>query len=169
MGGSGRVRHNSPSGPVLLHLPYQVGRFVLVPVVAGYPQLDLTSEVRAVAHPSRRHVAACHGASPRAGRVALALYRQEGRQCVRMPTGLWFLPASGSPCPPAVAPRVYKMPWRVRSSGGVRRSGGRLVPGTDGVCGSLAAGQSRYLDSRGEPPRGIRRSSALSTGSGPPS
>ncbi|GCB28335.1 hypothetical protein AAWM_11220 [Aspergillus awamori] len=33
------------------------------------------------------------------------------------------------------------------------------VPGTDGVCGSLAAGQPSFTDSRGEPPRGaaVRR------------
>ncbi|GCB28339.1 hypothetical protein AAWM_11224 [Aspergillus awamori] len=41
------------------------------------------------------------------------------------------------------------------------------VPGTDGVCGSLAAGQPSFTDSRGEPPRGSRRSSACPRGSGP--
>ncbi|KAJ5159361.1 uncharacterized protein N7500_009012, partial [Penicillium coprophilum] len=42
-----------------------------------------------------------------------------------------------------------------------------LAPGTVGVCGSLAAGHTRNSDSWREPPRGIRRSPALSTGSGP--
>ena len=42
------------------------------------------------------------------------------------------------------------------------------VPGTDGVCGSLAAGQPSYTDSRGEPPCGSRRSSACPQGLDPP-
>ncbi|KAJ5860043.1 hypothetical protein N7534_005320 [Penicillium rubens] len=45
--------------------------------------------------------------------------------------------------------------------------GGLLAPGTVGVCGSMAAGHTRNPDSWREPPRGIRRSPALSTGSGP--
>ncbi|KAJ5453291.1 hypothetical protein N7530_012885 [Penicillium desertorum] len=45
--------------------------------------------------------------------------------------------------------------------------GGLLAPGTVGVCGSMAAGHTRNPDSWKEPPRGIRRSPALSTGSGP--
>ncbi|KAJ5453209.1 hypothetical protein N7530_012930 [Penicillium desertorum] len=49
----------------------------------------------------------------------------------------------------------------------VTEARGLLAPGTVGVCGSMAAGHTRNPDSWREPPRGIRRSPALSTGSGP--
>ena len=42
------------------------------------------------------------------------------------------------------------------------------APGADGVCGSGAAGQPSFTDSRGEPPRGSRRSSACPRGLDPP-
>ncbi|KAJ5451763.1 hypothetical protein N7530_012997 [Penicillium desertorum] len=49
----------------------------------------------------------------------------------------------------------------------VTEARGLSAPGTVGVCGSMAAGHTRNPDSWKEPPRGIRRSPALSTGSEP--
>ncbi|KAJ5453366.1 hypothetical protein N7530_012833 [Penicillium desertorum] len=53
------------------------------------------------------------------------------------------------------------------ASAAVTEARGLSAPGTVGVCGSMAAGHTRNPDSWREPPRGIRRSPALSTGSGP--
>ncbi|KAJ5710305.1 hypothetical protein N7493_009342 [Penicillium malachiteum] len=49
-----------------------------------------------------------------------------------------------------------------------RKSGARLGLGIAGVCGRMAAGHTRHLDSRRKLPCGIRRSPASSTGSAPP-
>jgi hypothetical protein len=67
------------------------------------------------------------------------------------------LVVTGGPC--RAAPLVPPLWWL--------KPGGLLAPGTVGVCGSMAAGHTWNSDSWREPPRGIRRSPALSTGSGP--
>lgn len=102
---------------------------------------------------ARRGHAACAAGGP--GPICLSPYgvRSVLRGAVRTPA------VSDSWCPGPPTPRMHasRRP----------KPGGPLAPGTVGVCGSMAAGHTRHSDSGREPPRGSRRPSALSAGSGP--
>ena len=74
------------------------------------------------------------------------------------PRPRWQPPAAGDGRPPSGARPRPRRP----------KPGGPLAAGTDGVCGSLAAGQRFRPDSRGEPPCDIRCSPACSRGPVPP-
>ena len=74
------------------------------------------------------------------------------------PRPRWQPPAAGDGRPPSGARPRPRRP----------KPGGPLAAGTDGVCGSLAAGQRFRPDSRGEPLRGSRRSSACPRSLDPP-
>ena len=110
-----------------------------------------------------------HVPSPPGGTVASeALGSLDPRQC----RSLW------TPWPLASRPVLWvardALGWvptricRVDVSAAVApKPGGRLVPGTAGVCGRMPL--PLKLVSRGKPPCAIRRSPAVTRGSGPPS